>query len=308
MEAVAVIYNDDFADEARTQMLGLDAIQVWVNPIVGGRNRTKLDGVLREVSDSGVRVFTHPDLIQKMGTKQVLADTRTASFGSDVHVYSSLDALKDGLKTQLCLGPLVLKQHRGHSGGGIWKFSALAGTSELLGSTEIHIRHAERGCPVETVAYDVAVGRMAPYFESGGCMFAQPFQERIGEGMVRIYMVRDEVAGFGHQAAVALAPESADGELPDMGPRLYYPPDDPQFSGIRERMQARWLDELTDCLKVSRTDLPLLWDADFMFGPKDTNGEDTYILCEINVSCVSPYPEWANEPMARHLRQILEGK
>ncbi len=305
MHPYGVVYNDDFALEIRGQILGLDAVQVWVNPITGGRDRSKLDALLRDVASAGVRVFTHPDVILKMGTKQVLADTREASFGSNVRVFLSLDALRDGLKSLLGHGAVVLKQHRGHSGGGIWKFSIVDGAKEVTGSTLVHLRHAERGSEIDSITYDLAIDRMSSYFESGGRMFAQPFQERIAEGMARIYMVRDEVAGFGHQAAVALAPESENGTLPKMGPRLYYPPHERQFSRLRHLMETQWLDELTSSLDVLRADLPLLWDADFMLGPRDAMGEDSYVLCEINVSCVSPYPEWANEPMARHLREIL---
>ena len=30
-------------------------------------------------------------------------------------------------------------------------------------------------------------------------MVEQPFQERIGEGMIRVYLTHDEVVGFAHQ-------------------------------------------------------------------------------------------------------------
>jgi len=35
----------------------------------------------------------------------------------------------------------------------------------------------------------------------------------------------------------------------------------------------------------------MLWDADVMYGEKDANGADTYVLCEINVSAVYPFPD-----------------
>jgi hypothetical protein len=37
-------------------------------------------------------------------------------------------------------------------------------------------------------------------------------------------------------------------------------------------------------------ELPVLWDADFLYGPKDASGADTYVLCEINVSSVDVFP------------------
>ena len=50
---------------------------VWVNPIEQGLDRSKLDPLLREVADAGVWVSAHPDVILRMGTKEVLFDTRS---------------------------------------------------------------------------------------------------------------------------------------------------------------------------------------------------------------------------------------
>src|SRR5689334_7233137 len=61
LQPEGVVYNDDFADEVREQLLALDAVQVWVNPITGDQDRTKLDAVLRDVAAQGVLVYTHPD-------------------------------------------------------------------------------------------------------------------------------------------------------------------------------------------------------------------------------------------------------
>jgi len=52
-------------------------------------------------------------------------------------------------------------------------------------------------------------------------------------------------------------------------------------------------------LGIDTDRLPVLWDCDFLLGPKDELGKDTYVLCEINVSSVSPFPESAVMPMAR---------
>ena len=44
-------------------------------------------------------------------------------------------------------------------------------------------------------------------------------------------------------------------------------------------------------LDIDADSLPLLWDADFLYGPRSASGDDTYVLCEINVSSVIPFPE-----------------
>ena len=85
--AEPVIYSDDTVDAVRDQLLGLDGVLVWVNPIEQGLDRSKLDPLLREVADAGVWVSAHPDVISKMATKQVLVDTREMSWGTDTRLY-----------------------------------------------------------------------------------------------------------------------------------------------------------------------------------------------------------------------------
>jgi hypothetical protein len=58
-------------------------------------------------------------------------------------------------------------------------------------------------------------------------------------------------------------------------------------------------------LEISDTQLPVLWDADFLFGPRNAAGEDTYILCEINASCVTPFPPEAPAKIAAHVQLAL---
>jgi hypothetical protein len=75
VEAVAAVYSDEFADEVREQLSGIDGVLVWVNPIEQGRDRTILDALLRHVAGEGVFVSAHPETIQNMGTKEVLFRT-----------------------------------------------------------------------------------------------------------------------------------------------------------------------------------------------------------------------------------------
>ena len=42
-------------------------------------------------------------------------------------------------------------------------------------------------------------------------------------------------------------------------------------------------------LEIDRASLPVIWDADFLYGPKIESGVDSYVLCEINVSAVFPF-------------------
>ena len=86
VEAEPVVYSDDTVEAVRVQLLGLDGVLVWVNPIEQGLDRAQLDPLLRDVAEAGVWVSAHPDVILRMGTKQVLADTQAMSWGTETHV------------------------------------------------------------------------------------------------------------------------------------------------------------------------------------------------------------------------------
>ena len=95
---------------------------MWVNPIEGGHDRSVLDGMLRRVSDAGVYVSAHPDIIHKMGTKEILFKTRQMSCGlEDTVVYNTIEQMSDRLAKSLAGGKVrVLKRKRGQSGLGVW--------------------------------------------------------------------------------------------------------------------------------------------------------------------------------------------
>lgn len=289
LEPVACVYNDDFADEVREQLLQVDAVQVWVNPITDdGRTRAKLDVLLQEVADSGVLVKSHPQTIQKMGTKEVLYATRHLAWGSDVRRYATLEELRSGLAESLKTGPRVLKQFRGHSGQGIWKITPTADPSRVLA------RHAPRGSQEEETSLDDWVAQCVVYFETGP-MYDQAYNPRIAEGMIRCYFVGDRIQGFGHQELNALVPGT------DAGPRLYFPPDRSDFQDLKRQAETEFLPHLMSTVGVSHADLPMLWDIDLMFA------DSGYMLCEINVSSVYPYPDSAMTPLAKAFKAALRG-
>src|SRR6266851_10196586 len=72
IHAEPAVYADDIAGEVRTQLLAVDGVLVWVDPISGGKTRAMLDSMLRDVAARGPRVSAHPDVILKMGVKEVL--------------------------------------------------------------------------------------------------------------------------------------------------------------------------------------------------------------------------------------------
>jgi hypothetical protein len=309
------LYHDDCSGLVRRQLLEVDGVLVWVNPQEGDRDRSMLDTMLREVASCGVFVSAHPDVILKMGTKEVLYETRAMSWGCETHLYRTMEEMRRELPARLAgPGARVLKQYRGHSGDGVWKVeledSAGDRGSTARSGTEafVRVRHAKRGSTEEVIALSEFFARCEPYFIGQGRMIDQAYQPRLPEGMIRCYLVQDRVGGFGHQAINALCPAlpgaPAD-ETPTPTPRLYHPATLPQFQLLKRQLESEWVREMQRMLQVATADLPVLWDADFLLGPKSPSGEDSYVLCEINVSSVSPFPDSAAPLLARTTLDLI---
>jgi len=298
--AEPAVYSDEIVNEVRDQLLQLDGVLVWVDPISDGHDRSRLDPMLREVAAKGVWVSAHPDVILKMGTKEVLFHTRHLGWGTDTHIYRSLEEMKEQFPPCLASGPRVLKQNRGNGGIGTWKVEPATGASsravlEML----VHVLHARRGSVEEDLLLGDFITRCEQYFAGAGCMIDQPFQPRLSDGMIRCYMARDEVAGFGHQLIKTLMPSPAGTEPAQPGPRIMYDASEPAFQALRRQMESDWTPAMMRVLNIDRASLPVIWDADFLYGPKTESGEDSYVLCEINVSAVFPFPEQATAKIAQ---------
>lgn len=304
--AEPAVYHDDFADEVQAQLRGARVVLVWCNPIENGRRRDRLDTMLREVANTGVLVSAHPNTILRLGTKDLLWETRDLPFGSDVQRVDSLAQLQAELPQRLRAGARVLKQQRGHSGIGVWRIEALAakaGDAPLFA-----LRHAQRGSEEERLDMATVLQRLAAYFEpaNGGHMIDQAWQPRLTEGMVRAYLVQDQVTGFGHQAINALYPSAPGAPAVQPGQRLYFAADDARFQPLRQRLENGWIEQLYRRAGVARDSLPLLWDCDFMRGEPTPEEPARWVLCEVNVSSVSPFPPSSIDPLVQAVRSRLQ--
>jgi hypothetical protein len=301
--AEPAVYHDDFADEVARQLRRVGGVLVWCNPIQDGRRRDRLDAMLREVARAGVFVSAHPDTILSLGTKDVLVEVRDLPFGSDAVRVDTLDQLAAELPLRLREGARVLKQQRGHSGIGVWRVERIEGSSP----STMRVRHAERGSFEEEIELPALLQRLAPYFEpaNGGHMIDQAWQPRLVDGTVRAYLVEDRVAGFGHQAINALYPAREGEAAPAPGPRLYHSADMPQFRHLKRMLETQWIDLLRERVGLARGHLPMLWDCDFMFGNPTAGEPERYVLCEINVSSVSPFPPSAIAPLVAAVKARL---
>jgi hypothetical protein len=293
--AEPAVYNDEFIDEVRYQLNQVDGVLVWVNPIESGRNRSILDDMLRDVASSGVFVSTHPDVILKMGTKEVLFQTREMGWsGGDIHLYQSVDELRQQLPFRLAKGSSrVLKQNRGNNGIGVWRVELVGGSAASETDPFVRVIHAERDSMEKEMPFSEFMNQCESYFTGFGQMIDQPFHSPLPNGMIRCYMSQNEVVGYGHQFVTALLwPENGSEPLHPQ-PRVYHPETKPEFQKLKAKLESEWIPQLQHILDITTESLPVIWDADFLYGPKTSAGVDTYVLCEINVSSVHPFPDSA---------------
>ena len=268
-----------------------------------------LDAMLRDVAAKGIWVSAHPDVILKMGTKEVLHKTRHLGWGTDTQLYRTVREFRDAFPSLLgSSGPRVLKQNRGNGGQGVWKAELV--TPAVDDGAIVRVLQAARGSVPEDMPLGEFMGRCEAYFVEDGCIIDQPFQPRLPDGMIRCYMSADKVVGFGHQFIKALIgppPEGPESAAAQPGPRIMHPASAPAFQALRTKMEAEWTPQMIRLLDIDASSLPIIWDADFLYGSHTASGEDTYVLCEINVSSVFPFPEQVPPEIARRALDRLRG-
>jgi hypothetical protein len=304
--AVPAVYSEEASRAFREQLAELDGVLVWVDPLTGGRTRDGLDSILGEVSACGAWVSAHPDVILKMGTKEILYHTRDFGWGAETFLYRDhgqfvreFPGRLDGSRTR------VLKQYRGNGGQGVWKVAMQTPASGIDGVVTLQEATHRDGTAIEMKLTDF-MAQCAGYFSGAGRLIDQAFQPRVVEGMIRCYMSGSELVGFARQYPKGHAEGDIDHRsfgIP--AEKTMYGPDAPQFQRLRQMLESEWIGQMQRRLEIDEQSLPALWDADFLFGAKTATGDDSYVLCEINVSCVTPFPNEAPNRIAATVQRAL---
>lgn len=178
-------------------------------------------------------------------------------------------------------------------------------------SALVRVLHARRGSAPEEMALADFMARCEAYFAGNGCIVDQPFQSRPPEGMIHCYMCADKVVGFGHQLIKALIPPPLEGPASDAarpGPRFMHSSSAQPFQILKNKMELEWTRQMMDVLDIRIETLPIIWDADFLYVPRTESGEDTYVLCENNVSSVFAIPDQAPSAIARLVKERLPNR
>jgi hypothetical protein len=299
----SILYTEASAGKLADDLLKYDAVLVWVNPIEQGKDRKKLDALLAEIANKGCFVSTHPDVILKMGTKDVLYKTKDMGWSGDIKMYECFEDFRDKFPASLQASKTrVIKQHRGNGGNGVFK--VIAGPRE----NEITVVHAKDGSEKKILSMADFYNEFKHFFDNDGLLIDQEWNKNIANGMVRCYLAGTKVAGFGYQEINALYELDNETMIPP-GRRYYFTQNCGLFSDLKEAMEKEWVLQLQQVLSIDKTMMPVIWDADFFINkPNSGNPAEKYELCEINVSCVSPFPPSAIGFIVDEVTSRIENK
>jgi len=297
--AEPVIYDDAAVETVQARLLGFDGVMVWVDPISDGRDRSRLDPMLRTLSAAGLWVSAHPEVILQMGVKEVLYRTRDLGWGADTYLYETPEAFRDQFPARLAAaGPRVLKQNRGNGGIGVWRVT-LTSAGATLDDAVVEVLPARDDHVQAGVRLSDFMVQCEPCFAAGGRLVDQAHQLRVGDGMIRCYLSGNRVVGFSEQSPRSRSLDDPGAATFGMASgKIMHDAEASPFQTLRRSMEDDWVPALQRILDISAEALPALWDADFLFGPKTAAGDDSYVLCEINVSSVAPFPPTAGTPVA----------
>jgi hypothetical protein len=265
---------------------------------------------LKELSNLGLVGMSTPDAMLNFGAKDALVKlANTELVPNDTYAYYDVAIFRDTFPKSLSYGERVLKQNRGSTGQGIWRVQI---------AEDIAYQPGDR-IPLDTkIKCTEAVDNHTEYHTLGdfidfcgkyivgenGMLVDMRFMPRIKEGEIRILMVGDKPIFIVHKKP-ADAKDAFSATLFSGAKYTYGKPE--QWPELINMFYAT-LPTISE--KLGGFEIPLIWTADFMLD-WDENGADTYVLGEINCSCVgftSHLDEGIQEVVANEVIRRVEEK
>lgn len=264
-----------------------DAVVVRINPGNLPNGEGRLFEMLRQLHDSNVLILTHPNTMMRFGAKDALSKLAgTELVPEDTYAYYTYDEFKKTFPKSISYGTRVLKQNRGSTGEGIWRVEIVDNKVEyepgdtlpldtVIKCTEAVDNHVEYNSLGKFMKF------CKRYIEGeNGMLVDMRYMPRIVEGEIRILMVADQPIFVVHKKP-AQEKDAFSATIASGAQYTYYKPEEYQELVDKFVNQIPMISEKLG--KIKNT--PIIWTADFMLDT-DANGNDTYVLGEMNCSCV----------------------
>lgn len=275
-------WQDDIIEYCRNRF---DAYISRINPGNLPSGEMKYFETLRVLHYLGLVGMPHPDAMINFGAKDALAKlVKTGIVPDDTYAYYDVESFKKMFPRSLSYGERVVKQNRGSTGQGIWRVSIADDIEYKAGSkipldtqlkcTEAFDNHVEYNTLEDFMTFceKYIVGE-------NGMLIDMRFMPRVVEGEIRILLVGDKPMFVVHKKPV----DNEDAFSATLFSGAEYTYSEPEAWPELMALFQKSLPMIAK--KLGGFAIPLVWTADFMMD-WDENNNDTYVLGEINCSCV----------------------
>jgi glutathione synthase/RimK-type ligase-like ATP-grasp enzyme len=240
--------------------------------------------MLRKLAANGLVGMPHPDAMINYGAKDALVKlASTPLVPEDTYAYYDIPSFKKNFPKSLANNVRVLKQNRGSTGEGIWRVEVVdpsvisdgvVPVNAKVKCTEAKDNHVEFLSLADFMTFceQYIIGE-------NGQLVDMVFLPRIKEGEIRIFMINRTPINVVHKKPA----DSADAFSATLFSGAKYRYDPPEAWSELCNMLLGNLDLIMS--KLGGFDIPLIWTADWILD-NAADGKDTYILGEINCSCV----------------------
>lgn len=239
---------------------------------------------LNALGEEGIQVHTHPDVMINLDFKDILFKLKNTPLGEDTtKFYQKFEELKTDLPDVLANEKVrVLKTNYGSTGEGVYLISleedgkvicteAVNNEKETFENLDLFFADFESKFEEEDEG--------AVYFKGKKGFVSCKYLKRIAEGEIRVLLVNDKPISVVHK-------KPQEGEfsatLFSGAKYKYESPSEPKWKDV-VALTMNGLDDLKEY--CNNQEFPLLWTMDYILD-YDENGNDIYVLSEVNCSCV----------------------
>lgn len=287
--AEVVYFDPDQVDEIFNEVSkNYDGYISRVNPghIPGGEK--SYFEMLTKLSEAGLVGMSTPAEMISYGAKDALVKLNSTDLvPEDTAAYYDVESFHQTFPTSLSYGERVLKQNRGSTGSGIWRVQLQ--DKELAKSVEPGTAlplDTKLKC-TEAVDNHTEIRELGDFMDfcdqyivgDNGMLVDMRFMPRIVEGEIRILLVGPHPVFVVHKQPAA----GGDNFSATLFSGAKYTYDKPEAWQDLVDMFADARPVIAE--KLGGDNIPLIWTADFMLADAE-DGSDTYVLGEINCSCV----------------------
>jgi len=239
---------------------------------------------LKSLSDKGLDVHTHPDVMINLDFKDILEKLKNSLVGDKgTMFYHTYKEFKKSFPSVLERYRIrVLKTNYGSTGEGVYLVSLRDDESIICTEAVDNVKYFFENMDDFLKSFEIKFNHddsNETYFKGKSGFVGCRYLPRITEGEIRALLVNDKIVSIVHK-------KPANGEfsatLFSGAQYEYHKPNDPKYKEVIDLTNKA----LKDIKKhLNNQNYPLLWTMDYILD-YDKKGNDKFVLSEINCSCV----------------------